>query len=228
MKLPLIFSLLITNLTLHAQTDFRIEVDSTGPNAALNIPKRKIQAICAAASKQPPKLLKEIGFLTSFEERILLHEGYKMPDITKLIDADRNQIFTIIRNAWNEKWSKVYCEPNSSGIDGCVDAMLLMSEQREAFRHLYDTDWYIKANVNRLVNLDPYSPVKDAPMTITDIMEKMLAEKWGQLAYSESLVKDMRFTYDQLIKFGGKKANQLSKEEKELELNRARKEAKEK
>ncbi len=227
MKPLLIFLFLLTSFALCAQTDVNIKVDSTGPNNSLGLPETHINAMCTAARKQAPKYFKKVGFLTSFEERILYLEGVREADVLKLMESDPSPIFEIIRKAWNEKWSKVYCDVNSSGIDGYIDSMLLFSLQRDAFRNLYDNNGNIKANVNRLVNLDPYSPVNDAPATMTDIFEKMLAEKWGQLAYSETLEKELRLIYHDLINYGGKKASQLSKEEFELELSRARKEAKE-
>ncbi len=63
-------------------------------------------------------------------------------------------------------------------------------------------------------------------MTLLDMVDKMIAEKWGQMAYRESLVNDIRAVREDLIKYGAKKNSELSVEEFKLELERARKEGK--
>jgi hypothetical protein len=221
MKTSLIFFLLIISFALNAQTDISIEAD---PNSALDIPKAKIESMCDCARKEPTKLYKTLDFLTPFEERILIKEGYREAQIQNLYTTDSKQLFEIIRTAWNEKWSKVYCITNSSGIYGYLDRMLLFSYQHKAFIHLYDPDWPIKANINRLVNYVPYEAVSKNPVTIRDIVERMLREKQGQIAYRQSLEADIKGILEKLISYGGKKASELTKEELEIELGRARKE----
>ncbi len=60
--------------------------------------------------------------------------------------------------------------------------------------------------------------------TIRDIIERMLREKQGQIAYSQSLEEDIRSMYQKLVSYGGKNAKALSAEEFKIELERARKE----
>jgi hypothetical protein len=224
MKPLLIFLLLITSFALQAQTTVSVEIEA-GPNSGLNIAQDYVEGMCECAKRNSSKIFKRLDFLTSFEEQILLYEGYyEEDDLIEMYKSNPNRIFEIIRTAWNEKWSKVYCITDSSGIYGYLDRMLLFSYQHEAFQHLYDSDWPIKANINRLVNYDPYETVSKNPVTIRDIVERMLREKQGQIAYRQSLEEDIKSMYQKLISYGGKNAKALSAEEFKIELERARKE----
>ncbi len=224
MKTPLIFFLLLTSFGLNAQTDTPAKINPN-PNGSLGIDEDLVQGMCECARNTSGKLFKRINQLTVFEEMILINEGYHEEDqLIKMIQSDPESVYKIIRTAWNEKWSKVYCITDSSGIYGYLDRMLLFSYQHKAFIHLYDPDWPIKANINRLVNYVPYEAVSKNPVTIRDIVERMLREKQGQIAYSESLETDIKGMLEKLMAFGAKNAKALSAEEFRLELERARKE----
>ncbi len=220
-----IFISLIVSVTLSAQNNVGVEAEAD-PNSALNIPRAKIESMCSCARNLATKLYKELDFLTPFEERILIKEGYREAQIMNLYATDSERLFEIIRTAWNEKWSKVYCITDASGIFGYLDKMLLFSYQHKAFQHLYDSNWPIRANIIRLVNYDPYAPVSENPVTIMDMIERMLKEKQGQIAYRQSLEEDIKSKYQDIIYYGGKNVKALSTEEFKLELERARKEGK--
>jgi hypothetical protein len=223
MKATLIFFLLLTSFGLYAQTGTRTEVDSIGPNSALNIPQQRLEAMCDCARKQVSKLYKSLDFLTPFEERILIREGYREAQILNLFNTNRNQLFEIIRTSWNEKWSKVYCIDNSS-MDGYLDMLMLYSFQHETLKNLYDSNGNIKANMNRLVSKDPYQKVtKSNALTIRDLLEHVIEREKGDLLYSLKLERDLELL-NKLTRWGAKRAVDLTPVELELELSRARKE----
>ncbi len=221
MKFHLFSTVLFFSTLLAASAQVKV-----GPNANLGIDEMEISILTNAASVPQKSEYIKVKYFTPFEQIILELEGHDEASVAKMLREKTTNPFEIIRDAWNTKWSKVYCLGGSKGIDGYIDISLLASGQFQTVRNLYNTNWGIKSNINRLVNLFPYEPVSKNPMTLLDMVDKMIAEKWGQMAYRESLVNDIRAVREDLIKYGAKKNSELSVEEFKLELERARKEGK--
>ncbi len=160
---------------------------------------------------------------TPYEQIILVLEGHSESDVIKMIEADPRLPFEVIRDAWDGKWSKVYC-PVDSGSDGYIDILLLRTSQFQTIYNLYNNTGRIKANINRVVGLtkyNDYSKAADNPNTLSDIIEKMLREKWGQIAASPTLGDDIADAYKKLKTYGALKFEELSPEEqaRQLELS---------
>ncbi len=200
--------------------------EKVGPNLNLGIDEMEISILTTAACLPQKSEYIHLKYFTPFEQIILELEGHDEASVTEMLREKTMNPFEIIRNVWNTKWSKVYCLGGSKGLDGYMDIILLSSGQFQTVRNIYNTNWGIKSNINRLVNLNPYQPVAENPMTLLDMVDKMIDEKWGQMTYSQSLVNDIRLVRQDLIKYGARKANELSAEELKLELERARKEGK--
>ncbi len=199
----------------------------TDPNAWLNIDPMELMIMCMGARKMFKNVYesKYANIFTPYEQQILKYAGYREPAVIALIETDPNAPFEIIRKAWDEKWSKVYCPRDSTNTYGRIDVLLLRSNQFQTIHNLYDNQWRIKANINRVVGLtkyNDYSKAADNPNTLSDIIEKMLDEKWGQLASSQSLVEAIQRSYEKLKRYGALKFEQLSPEEqaRQLELSK--------
>jgi len=187
---------------------FQEQVD---PNAKLNLDKEDIETMCLVSKSLGRNKYKNLyNTFTPFEQTLLMIEGYSESDIMNLMQQDQEMPFELIRDAWNDKWSKVYRPLNSDGTDGYLDFHLVHSSQFQTVRNLYNPNWKIKANVNRVVSLYGLKKASEDPHTLADIMDIMLEKKMGQIAYSSSLEKAIRDFYTELRNFGAKKVKELT------------------
>ncbi len=210
-------TLILTFITIYGLAQDRIVGED--PNVLLDsLNPKHIRAICVCSKSQGVYLYTQLKYFTEFEQLVLKLEGYREADVITMMKEDPRKPFEIIRKAWDEKWSKVYCPLDSNGSDGYVDVLLLSSNQFQTIRNLYSDKWHIKANINRIVNIDPFEPAKDNPHTLADLIEKMLAEKWGQIAYRQSLAKDIESTFKQLREYGARRYSELTDDEKAHQL----------
>ena len=209
--------LFVTSFVLHAQTDVHVEKDSTSLNAQLSLEAEHIETMCLVSKSLGRNKYKYLyNYFTPFEQTLLMIEGYAEKDVNNMMQQNPEMPFEIIRDSWNDKWSKVYCPITSDGTDGYLDFHLIHSSQFQTVRNLYDPNWKIKAEVNRIVSFYGVKSSTEYPHTLADLVSTMLEKKMGQVAYSSGLEKEIRNFYTELRKFGAKKVSELS--EKELKL----------
>lgn len=179
-------------------------VYSQDPNAHLKIDPIIIQTICHSAKKPGINFFDKISDITAIEQDILIAEEYfDEEEIIKMMQTNPMKPYEIIRDAWNSKWSKCWCESDSYGSSGYVDIELLKSEQFQALRNIYDPTGKIRANINRIVTEHPYTDKE--PMTLLDLID-ILCENWGENGGAlEARAKSIqRFSYT-LKSYGAKK-----------------------
>lgn len=178
-----------------------------------DISEENIKYICskAATSKEIISFPKYSEKITPFLERVLELEGLLWEeDVDSLVALQGMEgVYRLIRESWDNKWSKCFCTGITSVRNSYLDYILFIAEKKQTLYDLYAKNWLIRANINRVVLADPTIANSKEPITFLDMMNYAIEIEDGTFSMYPDQLKSVKRFRDGMIDNGAKTAAEL-------------------